>query len=385
MPTAPSTRNRARMWLLYAGIWTLVGLFWATRWYWLFKDSKTMPITWLESMCLGLVEWYLWGFFALAIFAISSRLPFQKSRWWRPLPIHAVCALVISLVQLLLYNAAQRPIDEYFMQQPPPPEMATFWSGYFYILRSKLHAAVMAYALIAMVSYAILYYRRYRQQELQAAELSTQLAHARLDALQSRLQPHFLFNTLHTISSLMHEDVAAADLMVSRLSGLLRLVLHHADRPTIALRRELEFVEAYLDIERVRFSDRLRVVVDVDAAALDVPVPTLMLQPLVENAVRHGVAAATDGGTVRVGARLDNGYLLVSVSDNGPGLGSRSTGGSGRGIGLASVRERLQSLYGEDHIFTLSNSEAGVSVSIRIPCQSVDPAGVRNDEGPDRR
>jgi len=384
--SAPSaTKTRPRLWLLYAGLWTLVGLFWATRWYWLFKDSKTSPITWMESMCLGLVEWYLWGAFALAIYAISSRLPFQKSRWWRPLPVHVVGAVGISLLQLLLYNAAQRPIDEYFMQQGPPPELASFWDAYLYILRVKLHAAIMAYALIAVVSYALLYYRRYRQQELQAARLSTQLVNAQLDVLKAQLQPHFLFNTLHTISSLMHEDVAAADRMVSRLSELLRLVLHHAEGQTVSLRQELEFVQAYLDIERVRFSDRMQVVFDVDEAGLDAQVPSLMLQPLVENAVRYGVASRTDGGTIRLEAHVAADTLRLTITNDGPGLGTRGAGGSGRGLGLSNVRERLTRLYGDAHQFTLCNSDSGVSVSIVIPRRVPDSDGSGNDERPDRR
>lgn len=363
--TTESPKSRA--WLLYIGVWTLVGLFWATRGYWIWKDNPEFPLSWNQAMILGLIEWYLWGILALFIYWVCVRLPFQRSNWRKTLGIHLGVAVAVSLLHLFLYIAIDRPIDAYFMKGKTFPEMEFFWTAYFFIIRSRIHSTVLVYALIAMISYAILYYRQYREKELHAAELSTQLASAELQVLKAQLHPHFLFNTLHSISSLMHDDVQAADKMLSRLSELLRLVLNNAGRQTVSLRQELEFLEAYLEIEKVRFSDRLRADVNVDANTLDAEVPSLLLQPLVENAIRHGIASRHEGGRVRVAARHDHENLYLTISDDGNGLGTGESQSSGRGIGLANVRERLSRLYAGSHEFSLNNSDRGVTVSITIP------------------
>lgn len=355
----------------------MVGLFWATRSYWIWKNNPEFPITWAESMIVGLIEWYLWGLCALLIYWVCLKRPFQRSNWWKTLAIHTGLAVVVSLVQLFVFNAIERPIDSYFMKGKTFPQMEFFWPSYFYIVRIKIHSAIMAYTLIAMVSYAILHYRKYREEKLRAAELSNQLANAELNALKAQLQPHFLFNTLHTISSMMHEDTAIADRMVSRLSDLLRLVLSNGGRQTVSLREELEFTEAYLDIERVRFSDRLRTSIDVPPDALEVEVPSLILQPLIENAIRHGVSARTSGGTVSISAHRVNGRLQLAITDSGNDTSSTDATSPGRGIGLANVRERLLRLYGDDQQFSLRNNGGGMTVTIDIPCRQTQLGQLR--------
>ncbi len=367
--TSPSPKSRD--WLLYVSVWTLAGLFWATRGYWIWKDNPEFPLSWTQAMILGLIEWYLWGILALFIFWVCVRLPFQRSNWWKPLGIHLGVALAVSLVHLFVYIAIDRPIDAYFMKGKTFPEMEFFWPAYFFVIRSRIHSTVLVYALIAMISYAIIYYRQYREKELHAAELSTQLASAELQVLKAQLHPHFLFNTLHSISSLMHEDIGAADRMLSRLSELLRVVLSNEGRQTVSLRQEVEFLEAYLEIERVRFSDRLRAEVSVDPGTLDAEIPSLLLQPLVENAIRHGIASRTEGGKVQFTALRDNGQLRLTIADDGKGLGTGESQSSGRGIGLANVRERLWRLYGDSHTFSLNTSDSGVTVTIAIPYREV--------------
>lgn len=374
----------SRWWLLYTLVWTIVGIFWATRWYWLFKDNATDPITWIESMCLGLVEWYLWGICALGIYWLSARLPFHRSDWWKPILAHTVCAPIVALIQLLVYNAAHRPIDAYFMNGHVPEAYRYFWSSYMFFVRTKIHSAVMTYFLVATLSYAILYYRQYRQKELQTAHLSTQLAHAELQSLKAQLHPHFLFNTLHSISSLMHENVAGADRMITRLSDLLRLVLNNAGRQSVPLRQELEFVGAYLEIEAVRFSDRLKISYDIEPDALDAEVPSLFLQPLIENAVRHGIAVRSDGGTIQLSARCVEGMLQIQVADDGIGLSEESEKPVRSGIGLANVRERLFRMYGSNHRFSLQIRDRGASAEIAIPLKIVKYPPRQIHESPDR-
>ena len=357
-------------WVFYFGVWTVVGLFWSTRLYILYKDHPTLPITWLESMILGLIEWYLWAIFSVLIFKVCAHFPLDREHWKAATIVHTVIAVAGSLLLLAAYNTIDRPIDEYFMQAPKPPEMATWTASYYVFLSAKFHGAIMTYALIALLSYALSFYQRYKREELQASELRAELAGAQLHVLKSQLHPHFLFNALHTISSLMHEDVDAADNMIGRLGDLLRRSLRRVNDQTVPLREELEFAERYLEIERVRFSDRMQIEFQVQAEVLNASVPNLILHPLVENAVRHGISGTVEGGTVKVVAERDGNSLKLVVSDNGAAATKAHNAIRGEGIGLTNTRERLQRLYRDQYQFAIENGAgSGFTVTIRIPLQ----------------
>jgi two-component sensor histidine kinase len=368
MDLKAATKHPVLKWAIYFGAWTLVGIFWATRMWLLYKDAGADAVTWMEAMTLGLVEWYLWAIISIPIFKLSARLPFDRAHWPRSLAVHAAGAVLASMLQIFLYNAAFRPLDGYFMQTWPPLGMDNWWDTYWLWLRAKFHVGLMAYALVAIVSYAVSYYQRYRREELQASELRAQLAGAQLEVLKSQLHPHFLFNALHTISSLMHENINAADSMIGRLGDLLRRSLRRASDQEVTLREELEFAERYLEIERVRFSDRMQVKLEVDPEVLDASVPNLILHPLVENAVRHGISGTIEGGTVSVTAARDGDTLNMVVSDDGVGQGDPDSQPRGEGVGLTNTRERLQRLYGDQHQLSIQNGAgAGFTVTIRIP------------------
>lgn len=219
-------------------------------------------------------------------------------------------------------------------------------------------------------------HRRYRERERVTLQLETKLARAQLEALKIQLQPHFLFNTLNTISALLHRDAEAADRVLSRLGDLLRLSLQHSGKQEVMLRQELEFLERYLEIQQTRFQDRLTVRFDTDPEVLDALVPTLVLQPLVENAVRHAIEPRAARGHLDIRARRRDGRLRLEVADDGPGLGPAGPGdingagipSTGSGIGLANTRARLEQLYGKGHRFTLANAPAGgLVVTLEIP------------------
>src|SRR5207248_259251 len=198
-----------------------------------------------------------------------------------------------------------------------------------------LDKELLVYCIIVLISHAAVYYQRYREGELRASQ-------AQLQALKMQLHPHFLFNTLHSISALVHRDPEAADKMIARLGDFLRLTLDASATQEVPLRRELEFLNCYLDIERVRFSDRLTTSIEVDPRVLDCRVPNLILQPLVENAIRHGVSQRTAPGHVRVSAERLGDALRLEVSDNGSGLSQQPPArpaGSG-GVGLSNTRAR---------------------------------------------
>jgi len=214
------------------------------------------------------------------------------------------------------------------------------------------------------------YYKAYRERERQAAALATELVQARLQALRMQINPHFLFNTLNTISSLVHENPDAADRMIVRLSELLRRTLDYGETQEVPLHQEIEFLKGYLEIEQMRFPDRLSVTFDVEPRASDLFVPHLILQPLVENALRHGIMPREEAGRIEVSARVLNDQRLeLAVRDNGNGLSPARAAAPREGIGLKNVRSRLAQLYGDAQQFEIGNAEGGgVQARIRIPC-----------------
>ena len=228
-------------------------------------------------------------------------------------------------------------------------------------------ASVQFFGVIVGVTQAHLWRQRFEDRRLREARLEAELARSQLQVLRSELDPHFLFNALNTVSTLMHRDVAAADTMLARIGDLLRTSLESKDTHEVPLREEVEFLERYLDIERVRFGDRIRVTVDVTEGAMEAHVPRLFLQPLVENALRHGVGPRRGPGTVDVRAWRAGGSLRVVVADDGLGAEAPANPESS-GIGLANTRRRLRRLYGREHRFRAAPLPAGgFRVSLRLP------------------
>jgi LytS/YehU family sensor histidine kinase len=253
----------------------------------------------------------------------------------------------------------------------------------------RLHGNLLTYLAIVAGWNLVETYRRARERDLRASQLEARLAEARLNALKMQLHPHFLFNALHSISTLMHRDVDAADRMLARLSDLLRLTLENAGTQEVRLKEEIDFLEQYLEIERTRFGDRLTVDLDVDPETLDAWIPNLMLQPLVENAIRHGVAPRAEAGWIGIRTALQDGELRVTIEDDGPGL--RAEGGPGRaraesGVGLANCRARLGQLYGDRGRLELRQAPAGgLLVSLRIPYRAGAPKQGADADGGERR
>jgi len=225
--------------------------------------------------------------------------------------------------------------------------------------------------MILAVCHAMEYYRKFRENEIRASHLEMRLAQSQLQALKMQLHPHFLFNTLHSISALMNKDMKTADKMISRLGDFLRLTLENSGAQQVTLQQELDFLKCYLEIEQIRFQDRLSVQMNIDPEIVDAKVPNLILQPIVENAIRHGIAPRVEPGIINIDAQRHNGMLEINIKDNGPGLNSNGSNGNFReGVGLSNTRARLTQLYGELHRFNLKNAEGGgLVVNIQIPIQ----------------
>jgi two-component system, LytTR family, sensor kinase len=309
------------------------------------------------------------------VFALAVRYPLQRGNWAKRSLLHLAAGLVFTLVHISL-----RAATPYGYWDPASRQWTSaIWDSHAHafrapwvVLRSMFLGSVVddvtgAYVPIVLVAHAVSYYRRFRERELRATQLEGQLAKAHLQRLKSQLQPHFLFNTMHSISALMLTDVNAADRMMCRLSDLLRISLETADTQITTLNRELEFVTCYLEIEKVRFEERMKVIFDIAPETLDAQVPHLLLQPLVDNAVKHGISKVSVGGEIRITVRRQDKELQLQIKDNGPGV--RKTGTlATNGLGLRITRERLESLYGQNQSLELvSPPEGGVTIRVCIP------------------
>jgi LytS/YehU family sensor histidine kinase len=244
--------------------------------------------------------------------------------------------------------------------------MANLAASYMTILLSRVVSGAFTYFAVLGVATTLGYHRRFREREVRAAQLEAQLALAQVQALKMQVHPHFLFNTLHAVTVLIREDPTAATRVVTRLGDLLRLTLSRATTAQVSFRRELEILTLYLEIERTRFHDRLEITYDVEPATLGATVPDLILQPLVENAIRHGVSPNAGTGHIDVRSHRDGDWLILEIRDNGTGLPHGRVRPDG--IGLTTTRARLERLYGDHQQLTLENLPAGGCVArIRIP------------------
>ena len=318
-------------------------------------------------LSLNMTYWYSWALLVPLILWIARHYRFERHTWRRAAVVHMLGAGLCTLAHVALATTARGVIITQLTER-------TFnWGidGWMYFReRFFLNAdwEMMTYWAFVAFVHALDYHRESQERELTAAQLQTQLAEAQLEALQRQLHPHFLFNTLNTISALMHRDVNAADEMLVQLSDLLRLTLDRVGTQQVPLKDEVDFLRKYLEIEQTRFGDRLQVNIDVDPEVLDAPVPNLILQPLVENALRHGIGPRIGAGRVDVKARQVGGGLMLTVRDNGVGLSPDKLNAFHSGVGLSNTRSRLENLYGDRHRFEFQTPPGGgLLVTIVIP------------------
>lgn len=367
MASAGSLQRRGTRWLLGLSFWTVIGLSFASQFY-LSSAKAGRPVSWAQAVSWALGDWYVWALLSLPIVQLARRFRFDAPVWMRNVAIHLAASVVCSLVYVVL-RALLGQLQSRLADVP-----VTFAEAFDPLVVKTFQFNLLIYWVVVSVSHAFSYYRQFQERALRAAELEKRLTEARLQALQMQLNPHFLFNTLNAISALMHQDVKAADRMLARLAELLRYALDSTHAQEVPLRKELAFLDRYLDIERSRFGPRLRVEKEVAPEVLDQPVPNLILQPLVENAIKHGIERKTRDGVVTLCARPVRGKLLIEVRDNGPGL--RPGGPLREGIGLSNTRARLRQLYGADHRFELkSGAEGGLVVELELPLPGARAAG----------
>jgi len=362
-----------KKWLVLFAICTFLGLLSFSTMYTaeLLEGGPTPPLIFIVNEATG-----AYGVFVLlpAVLWFIRKFRFKKSAWFLMLPTHLLGSMVFGTAHTLIMTGSR--ILLYAALDLGPYPMGD--PVYRFLMEYQKQA--LAYTAILIAVYLINTYRENREREkktaqleLQAAQLQSRLKETQLQALKGQLQPHFLFNTLNMISSLMYEDVENADSMITKLSDLLRMSLEHTDRETIPLSQEIEFAEAYLEIMRSRFQDRLEFRCNVDNSLLQSHVPVFLLQPLIENAIKYGDQGAGSKLRVVLSAQKEGDSLLVEISDNGPGHANDSQEGLGKGVGLSNVEERLERLYGAAHSFKAGNGPSGgFVVRVEIPFSTVD-------------
>jgi two-component system, LytTR family, sensor kinase len=368
------TARKIRPWAFYFLAWTLVGLVYfaqnvTRRFYW--ED----PNPW-QDLRYWSANIYIAALLTPLIVAAGRRWPLERQQLARLIGLHLLLSIGWAIFKLSVEAAFHLGWNEFWPIEPP----ITLRSEVSLLFIFGFHTSVVAYWVVLSIQTAFRNYGRFQERaqaalrsELRASQLETQVAQARLGALKAQLQPHFLFNTLNAIVVLVRQQKGQqAEETLARFSDLLRAVLADMDAQEVTLGRELEYLRLYLSIEQLRFSDRLRVEIDVDAEMLDAAVPHMGLQPIVENAIRHGVGPRASAGVIRIQTRRSGDFLHVIVRDDGPGFGA-AKGAHGLGLGLSNTRARLQQLYGAGaELRTESAPEGGARVTMVLPYHLIE-------------
>jgi len=360
--------GKFRLVFLVVVAWLFYALFFASQTY-----ISNLYFGREVSVALALFIWVpcavIWMLLTPVVYKLASGFPFERGRLHISIPVHFLAGCLLSFITLNVYVAVRLILSGRGL-------FAGFeLNGYLGLLVSEFHVYVLLYFVLIGLYNLQKYYWQFRERheramqlEVEAARLETQLAQAQLNALRMQIHPHFLFNTLNSISVLMPEDPAAANKMLLRLSELLRVALRSEATQIVTLEQELDFLRDYLAIEQTRFQDRLCVDFQIDDAALDASVPNLILQPLVENAIKHGIAPRSSGGRIDINALRSNGHPEIEVSDDGLGVPFGDLENLSEGVGLSNTRRRLRHLYGNDHRFDLKKLDSGgLGVSLEIP------------------
>ena len=354
-------KRLARLGIIW-GMWTIAALFFSTQVFMMYY-SERQPIPYARAFLVQGSACYLWALVTPLILWLARRFRIDRNQWLRKVVLHFLFSVALVSTLIALHFLVYMILAGRASSITP---LRLF--GYVY---PNLDRWILLYWFIFLMSHAFNYYNSYRKGELKASQLRTQLVQSQLEALKMQVQPHFLFNTLHSISALLSKDTEGARKMITRLGDFLRLTLENSGSMEVTLQQEIEFLNGYLEIERIRFQDRLTTEIKIDPTVLDVQVPNLILQPIVENAMRHAVGNSRSGH-VEITAAPRNGALHIEVKDNGPGLqvDRAFEARRGKGLGLANTQARLVGLYGTAARFEMLNRPSGgLTVTIEIPRQ----------------
>jgi signal transduction histidine kinase len=344
--------------------WSAYGLLCASQTHYWYAFTKT-PMSWADCLRYEMTYSTIWAACTPFVLWAAKRYRFERRLWPRSFAIHIPLMALTVTTARVAYELIAAPPNAFFR--------AGFgWAKLFRSVESNFDTGLLLYAVVVLVEHAFIYYRRYQSGLTKASQLQTQLVQAQLQALKMQLHPHFLFNTLHTIAALVHEDPEMAERTIARLGELLRLFLATSSIHEVPLSEEVRILNLYLEIERARFEERLQVRYDLPEELLEVTVPNLVLQPLVENSIRHGIGKRAEPGWIAIAAERDADTLVLRVTDNGQGLTDDPLKPVQQGMGLAITRGRLESLYGAGQSLVLRNLPAGgvearITLPLRLP------------------
>lgn len=324
------------------------------------------PGDWVLLPILNFAYWYTPAVLAPVIMRVAVRYQLDRTSWLKQLAVHGTGAIVYSVVHTATMFGLRAVLNQVFAM-PHNPNAKPFWARAGFEYLNQFDWQLMTYLFLVGLAHALAYRRDSERRALEAAQLETRLVEAQLQSLQRQLHPHFLFNTLNTIAGLIRTNANAADAMIDQLGDLLRMALHTSGQQEVSLKQELEALRKYLDIEQTRLGSRLQVRMQIDADTLDARVPSLLLQPLVENAVRHGIAPHSRPGSIAVEARRQGERLVLTVFDSGYGVPPDRLLALNGGVGLSNTRARLEHLYPGAHEFTFANGAHGFTVTVIVP------------------
>lgn len=371
-------RKRGTLWGLFFVLWLALGVFSAGTFLVQLPGLRrsgapppgTMSIAW-RMFWHELAMWIGWVVLAPAALWLRRRWPLERGSLTRALPVHLAAVILLCGVHSVIVVIASWVITGQPLDQEQVIAMFTYWSV------RDLPFSALFYGLVLGIGSASDYYRQFRERQLRASQLEAQLAQAELQMLKMQLHPHFLFNTLNGITGLVRDnDNAAAVQMLVGLSDLLRQTLDNSGKQEVRLGEELEWLELYLKLQQIRFSDRLQVSIIAEPETLDALIPNLITQPLVENAIRHGLAPRARPGSVSLSSRRLNGQLELRVCDDGVGLPEDWSLANGKGVGLVNTEARLRQLYGSEFELVMRNREqGGVEALVTIPLRTVSTPG----------
>jgi signal transduction histidine kinase len=352
------------LWLIVL-FWVLMAIVSTLQTYYFYSLLPSSPPP-QRAVYIAFAYSILWALVTPLILWLARRFPIDRFTLFRNLPLHLLFSVCLGLAHRVAWLWIQMTLPA--LRPNRPLESQRLIGD----IVTSFDYQAMVYWVILAIHQGALYYGKYQEGRLRSAQLEAQLAQAQLSGLKMQIHPHFLFNTLHNINSMMYISIDRASEMVCGLSDFLRFSLENAGQQQVPLERELDFIDRYLEIERNRFDDRLEVEYHIDDKALDILVPNLLLQPLVENAIKHGISRRPEGGKIIISARERNETLSVSVANTGPSLSSDSLTGASHslGIGLSNTRARLKALHGDNAQFVLRNRpEGGVVAEITLPAQ----------------
>jgi signal transduction histidine kinase len=342
-------------WIAVVAGWTLVGLGYFVSLAVEAAGTGTAPVSWIRLLALGVGTGWIWAALTPVVLRLTLSASFLPGRRAQGILLYAFTGASFFCASGVLEWVLGLATGTRTREQ--------FWAT---LVTESLETRLLAFLAIVALSWSTRYFALYRTRHLHASDLETRLAKTHLQVLKMQLQPHFLFNTLNAIAELVHTDPEAADQMITRLGRLLRLSLDQASHQVVPLRQEADFLRVYIEIEQVRFLDRLQVVWDLAPDTLDAAVPTLLWQPVIENAIRHGVTPLAGRGRIVIASNREGEDLVLEIRDNGLGL---PPGGALReGVGLRNIRERVNQLYGDRGRFTLAPAPGGGTLAtLRLP------------------